>query len=485
MKHSEAPRHLLAGLDAKATASLLAVASDLALVLDADGVIRDVSVGAEDLQDASCADWVGRRWSETVTVESRPKVAALLEEAGASKAEAARKWRHINHAQGTGPDLPLLYSAIRVGGNGQVVAFGRDLRANSSLQIRLVEAQQAMERDYLRLRQMETRYRHLFQQVREAIVIVAAETLKIVELNPAAEQLLGKEAGTLVGRSIAEGFGVAARDRVAALLGGVRLSGKADHAMDAELDNGMPVEVAASLFRQSEGSMLLVRLTPPAAKTLRVVGGLAAPRQAAPNESAASLLQLVERMPDGFVVTDPHGMVLAANSSFIEMTQLATRDLVVGQPLARWLGRSEVDLGVLLSNLKQHGALRLFATRVRGAYGVDVDVEISAASVAGGEHPCLGFTVRDVGRRLNPDALKRRELPRSASQLIELVGRVPLKDIVSETTDLIEQMCIEAALELTQDNRASASEMLGLSRQSLYVKLRRYGLGDLGTEGGK
>jgi DNA-binding NtrC family response regulator len=63
-------------------------------------------------------------------------------------------------------------------------------------------------------------------------------------------------------------------------------------------------------------------------------------------------------------------------------------------------------------------------------------------------------------------------------QLSELVGRVPMKDIVGETTDLIEQLCIEAALDLTRDNRAAAAEMLGLSRQSLYVKLRRYGLSD-------
>ena len=35
------------------------------------------------------------------------------------------------------------------------------------------------------------------------------------------------------------------------------------------------------------------------------------------------------------------------------------------------------------------------------------------------------------------------------------------------------------ALELTHDNRASAAEMLGLSRQSLYVKLRRFNIGDL------
>jgi transcriptional regulator PpsR len=91
----------------------------------------------------------------------------------------------------------------------------------------------------------------------------------------------------------------------------------------------------------------------------------------------------------------------------------------------------------------------------------------------------MGFVIRDVGRRLPADARAQKELPRSAGQMTELVGRVPLRDIVRETTDLIERLCIEAALELTSDNRASAAEMLGLSRQSLYVKLRRFGLGDL------
>jgi DNA-binding NtrC family response regulator len=55
-----------------------------------------------------------------------------------------------------------------------------------------------------------------------------------------------------------------------------------------------------------------------------------------------------------------------------------------------------------------------------------------------------------------------------------------LRELVRETTDVIERMCIEAALKLTGDNRVTAAEMLGLSRQSLYVKLRRYGLADAG-----
>jgi transcriptional regulator PpsR len=141
-----------------------------------------------------------------------------------------------------------------------------------------------------------------------------------------------------------------------------------------------------------------------------------------------------------------------------------------------------VDLSVLISNLRQRDVVRLFATRMRGDYGSNTDVEISAVAVTTGEQRCLGFTIRDVGLRLSNEAKSSRDLPRSTGQMTELVGRVPLKDIVRETTDLIEQLCIEAALELTGDNRASAAEMLGLSRQSLYVKLRRFGMGDPGAE---
>ena len=55
---------------------------------------------------------------------------------------------------------------------------------------------------------------------------------------------------------------------------------------------------------------------------------------------------------------------------------------------------------------------------------------------------------------------------------------MPLKDIVRDSTTLIERLCVEAALKLTDDNRASAAEILGLSRQGLYSKLKRFGIDD-------
>jgi len=113
-----------------------------------------------------------------------------------------------------------------------------------------------------------------------------------------------------------------------------------------------------------------------------------------------------------------------------------------------------------------------------GSYGSVEEVEIAAVATAHAEQPCFGFTVRATPRRAAPvhTGGGMHDLPRSVEQMTELVGRVSMKALVRETTDLIEKLCIEAALAYTSDNRASAAEMLGLSRQSLYVKLRRYGM---------
>jgi transcriptional regulator PpsR len=194
------------------------------------------------------------------------------------------------------------------------------------------------------------------------------------------------------------------------------------------------------------------------------------------------LADVMESAPDAFVVTDTTGVILTANRAFLQLTQVSNEALVCGESLERWLGRAGVDLSVLISNLRQRDVVRLFATRMKGDYGSVADVEISAVAVTSGEQKCLGFTIREIGLRLGSEAKPSKELPRSTDEMTELVGRVPLKDIVRETTDLIEQLCIQAALNLTGDNRASAAEMLGLSRQSLYVKLRRFGMGDLSNE---
>ena len=471
------PESTLGTLPAEAAGMLLSVASDIALIIDGQGVIRDMATGSDEMSQEDCAGWLGRTWVDTVTVESRAKIASLLRDAGTES--GSPRWRQVNHVLPSGRELPLLYSAAPlerdVGGvaTGRAVAFGRDLRPTAVLQQRLVEAQQAVERDYWKFRHAETRYRHLFQVAAEAVLVVDATTQRILEANPAAARLLGDGVTTsLVGQPFPYGVDAAGAEVLNNLLAGVRATGRAEECRAELADASGELRVCASTYRQDRVSHFLVRLSRVQQPTMT---------DTVPSTNSM-LLQLVQNAPDCLVVTDLEGRVMSANMAFIELAQLTNEDQVRGETLDRWLGRTGVDLSVLISNLRQRGAVRLFATTLKGEYGALTEVEISAALVPHGDHPFLGFTIRDIGRRLSAEARPGRELPRSVSQLTELVGRVPMKDIVGETTDLIEQLCIEAALELTRDNRASAAEMLGLSRQSLYVKLRRYGLGNLGED---
>jgi transcriptional regulator PpsR len=470
VKTFKSPRKSLGSLDAETTAGLIAAAADVALVVDRKGVIKDVAFGSDELSRELDVQWTGQSWIETVTTESRPKIDSLLQDAADG---GGLRWRQLNHASSRGASVPVMYSAIRLGDDGRVLALGRDLRAVATLQQRLIAAEQSIERDYSRLRHAEMRYRLLFQVSTEPVLIVDASTQRVVDSNPAAAQLLGEGSKRLVGRAFPDGFDPAGTRAINTLLSTVRATGRAEDLRARLADGEREFLVSASLFRQDNASHFLVRLSPVHVEA----GALAMPR------AKSRLLEVIEGLPDGIVVTGIDGRILTANRAFLDLAQLATEEQARNQSLERWLGRPGVDLGVLIANLKQHGSVRLFSTTLRGEYGSTAEVEISAVSVPESGEPCFGFTMRNVGRRLAVDARVARELPRSVEQLTELVGRVSLKDLVRETTDVIERLCIEAALELTRDNRASAAEMLGLSRQSLYVKLRRYGLGDLDGDG--
>jgi transcriptional regulator PpsR len=473
VKAFRTPKTALGDIDAEAAAALISAAADIALILDDKGVIRDVSIADEglmaDLDDP--AGWLGKGWVETVTEESRQKIEALI--AGASSVTHEPRWRHVNHPASRGDDVPILYAAVRTGGPGRIVAFGRDLRAVSALQRRLIDAQQSLERDYVRIRHVETRYRLLFQMASDAVLVVDGATQKVLDSNPTARRLFAAGAEPGQPWPFAAAFTPETARSVELLLAGVRASGRADDVRAHLASDNAEVVVSASLFRDEGGAACLVRISVPHGEHT----GVTVPKL------KSKLLKLMEGAPDGFVVAGVDLRVITANAAFLEMAQLPTEEQCRGESLNRWVGRTGIDLDILTANLKQHGSVRLFATIMHGELGELSEVEISAVTVMNGGQPCFGFAIRDIGRRLERGTAVEKALPKSLDHLTGLIGRVALKDLVREATDVIERLCIEAALKLTDDNRASAAEMLGLSRQSLYVKLRRYGLGDAETAG--
>ncbi|MGF1543818.1 MAG: transcriptional regulator PpsR [Parvularculaceae bacterium] len=446
---------------------MIASAADVALVLDG-GVIKDVAVGDDALaKDSHVSAWRGKPWIDTVTIESKPKIEDLLSGA----APKAARWRQVNHPSPSGADVPVAYITVSTGAANRFVAVGRDLRATAALQQRLIETHQDLEREYARLREAESRYRLLFDTTNEPVLIVSAASLAIEEANPAARRLIGVDEGTTLRGDLSALMRDASRREVERLAAAALSLGKATSERVA-LKDGAAFSLIASAFRQGEETKLIVRL----AREDRPACAAASPRA----RGDGPLESVMEHLPDGLLVGNGDLRVLAANRAFVAMAQLVGAQQAVGEPLTNWLGRSATEINMLVSNLKSHGAVRNFATVVRDRFGVEEDVEICAVSAPCETDARYGFSIRSVARRLPSGPRLGETLPSSVDQVTGLVGRMPLKEIVRESTDLIEKLCIEAALGLASDNRASAAEILGLSRQGLYSKLKRFGIDDAG-----
>ncbi|MET0313865.1 MAG: transcriptional regulator PpsR [Hansschlegelia sp.] len=451
-----------ADLDTGVTARLIAAAADLALVVDREGVVRDVAYSAPDPSPEGLHAWVGKPWSELVTIESKAKVEALLRDASAS---GPTRGREVNHTPaGPGLDLPIRFSTIRMGEEGHVLALGKDLRSVAKLQQKLVDGQMMLDREYSRMRNVETRYRLLFQLSREAILIVDDATERVSEANAAAAILTDESAQRLIGRSFADLFDDQSLRNIRKLIATTRTLGQSDPVRARLSAGGTELFVSASSFRQDSAAHILVRMSD------------------ATHEGAASdlpaqsrALDVITGMPDGFVMVDGRQRILEANPAFLALAELVSVERVKGAALDTWLGRPGVDAGLLIANLRERGSLKDFSTIIRGEFGSLEQVEVTGVSATSGGEMCFGLIIR-AARRANVDVSRGGGAFRSVEQLTDLVGRVSLKELVRESSDMIEKLCIEAALKRTDDNRASAAQILGLSRQSLYSKLHRYGL---------
>ena len=445
-----------AALSGDTALKMISATADLTLLVDDQDIIREVSSARGAPRLAFAKDWIGRRWGDIVTGDSRAKVERLLREARDGATGAARQ---VNHTHPDGIHVPLLFSAVEIDDTDEVIALARDMSPMAQMQQRLVSAQQALERDYARLIEMERRYRTLFQVTSNGVLVIAAATGEILEANTNAVEMLAPGALRIAGRRFPEGFDRTSTQAISAAMASVQTSGATQDISARTLVGEHSVRVSLNLFHESATPMLLVRITS------------ADEAQAIPNR-ARLLADCLQGAPDAFVTAGPDGRILHANSAFVDLAQAGSEEEVRRQPLDHYLGRSQIDMEVLLASLKGGQGLRMFATTLRGEQGAVAEVEISAVSLT--DRPAIGFFIHNVSQRL-PSALSAAagHVP---DQAADLVGRLPLKDIVGRTSDAIEEICIAKALQLTGDNRAAAAEILGLSRQTLYAKLRRLGI---------
>ncbi len=130
-------------LDTQALARVLSqLSGDLVLLIDAQGLVLSVATGQDTPAVAGTEGWEGRPWADTVTPETRPKIAKMLQEL--ARVGSARR-RELNHPVPGGRCVAFAYHAVRLGHEGLALAMGRDLGPQTALQQRLLAAQREVE----------------------------------------------------------------------------------------------------------------------------------------------------------------------------------------------------------------------------------------------------------------------------------------------------------------------------------------------------
>ena len=446
---------------------IVTTAADLAIVLDTAGKVHSVVTNPLNPTLGQLDHWKDRDIREFLTIESKPKIDAQLTAYRAGQ-KAKVDAIEVNHSDDANWEFPIRYTLHKTGRDDIILMLGRDLRPIAELQHRLVKAQLALEKDYESHRDYETRYRVIMEAARDALVLVDVASGRIVDVNSLGAQVLGTGAEALTGAAFTQEF--EGRRRGEFIEGLVAAAGdEASQVMTVTTRRTQDEVVLHPLvFRAAGDRTLLCRI-----ETAGTTDTVAA-------ELTQVLSALYRDGADAIVFTDASGVIRSANDAFLSLCEADQMVDVRGKSLSEYLSRGSVDLKVLIDNATRNKKMRLYSTRLEGAFGSQLSVEMSATHLSSGGTTGFAFIVRDTSRievvREPASAAPATMSDDAMRNVMDLVGSAPLKDIVSATTDVVEKMCIETAVELTDNNRVAAAEMLGLSRQSLYVKLRKYGL---------
>ena len=437
-----------------------ALSNDIALVIDAGGVIRTVAQGQTEPIAAAAYAWVGQSWIDTVSADTRGKIEKLLKEA--SSQGVARR-REVNHPLDQGSSIPVAYTAIRLGEHGPVLAVGRDMRAIAAIQERFIETQQDMERGYWSVRQAESRYRLLFQVATDAVMVVDPETLLILDANPAAGALFSSTGEPLIGKHATVGFAHVSRSAVNELLVAARGSGQSGEIRARLLGSVAMTSVAATSLRADDAMRLLVRVRAADVPVAHAV--VEESRGVTPAGRAMSALE--ESANDAAAVTDSSGRILLANPAFLQLVRVGREDEAKGRPLVDWLGTPERPADQLIPQVRRQGVVGSFAATIRTPVGHGEHVEVSATLLTEGDQECIGFTFRRSGAGETATSTPAPALTAELTRLVERIGQLSLPGLVEEAASLAEAHFIERALERTGGDADAAAALLGVDPDRL------------------
>ena len=436
-------------------------ASDISLLIDTAGLILEVIYNTENKNLGGIEHWRTRNIRDFITKESGIKLEEILNLSSNASNKVEKDTIQLNHTKNDGTDFPIQYSVHPTGVNNQILLFGRDLTQIAQAQQELMKTQLKFEREYDRYRSFDTKYRVILEQCGSAFIIVD-ETGKIVDFNKKATTII--ERTDLQHITLEELINQRTSTEILNELETLNKNAPSNALKAFLKKSNKEVQLKGTFFRSNEGVHTLIRLNNTASHN--------APHA----REKLYLSDLYQKTTDAFVFIDEAGKIVDTNDSFLTLSENANVDEVVGKSFSAFLRNTITDLKILTDNSKKLGKIRNYATEFITAFGSKIPVTISSTWVSNEDDDFYGFILRDSS---NIEFEKQNDNEQySWEATTKLVGSAPLKELVAQTGDIAERICLETALNLTSNNKVAAADLLSLSRQSLYVKLRKHNLLD-------
>ncbi len=450
---------ILPGADIGLLNNILGTAADIILIVDQVGTIKEARFQGESRSVFEGLEWEGKNIQDVVSVGCTKKVKRLLQ---LPTLEQPPRTLQISHPSANDTDVPVTYRATQLNAQGDLVLFGQSEAKLTEIQNRLFKSQITLDREISDIRRRDDIYRNIFKKSRTPQLIAEVETLQVVDLNREAKNLFGPKSSEDKRPVIFELFS----DDDKSILHKILLS-SADNSLGAvpiKLGDGSTAELRTSYHLMDGKNHVLLEIFHGA--------DTAAPVELP--QTSGDVSDLIEVMPDAYVVLDEDRKITAANLLFYKLFNIPDNHDLKFLNLETLFSESEADAGDLFSDLHRSGVAKREAAAVTTLGGAQIMVEITGHKFINDQTACLGLSFRKIvdfdhaGEASATDS----DLP---DQWVEsLVQTMSLKEIVRQTTDSMERLCIDQALKLTGNRRASAAKLLGISRQNLYLKMKSY-----------
>lgn len=422
--------------------------ADIVLKLWPDGEIAEATFSDGILAVLKPDELHGQPVTQIAHPDDRESLQALIHSAVRGERRAPIQIRHTDYIQA---GTVGRYSA-HLNGDGKNITMigstrsGADASTEGAAEAE-IDSYQNPERA-----KREAAYQLIFEQSSEGLVIVNMATGLIEQANQNSAEILGTSVDTLVSSPFLWYFADDGTDVAPTDTETLTLTARSAVTHDT-------INVRTQIVRGLDRTILIIRLQ-------RVDDGTSMGRD--PDNTLA--VQLLKQTDVSVLLTDGAGEISWSNAA---LGSFVGEQTVTGRPVFEVLGISQDALAPGLRTADQVGRFLTSLSSLESSLCPQKDAYLTIVPLPADDAEGYGFLLH----AMTPDDDAQTEMnARDKDLLAQMIGKAPLKSLVRKSTDAIERNCIEAALRLTGNNRAAAANVLGLSRQSLYIKLHQHGL---------